>query len=401
MIESNRNAAYRRSRGSEAGVVMITVLVALVALLAIASLAIDGGMLWAARTQMQNAADGAALAAGRNLIDADAPAVTLAAAEAAAVSTASQNLAVSTPSITLLPADITYGDWDLDTRTFNSGVDLTNPDEVTAVEVVARLDNSTTGRIPSYLAGVLGRDDFAVTANATAYLGFAGGLSPGFAELPIVIDCCKLAGSDCKQDYCATIATNPPNPCSLDDPQLTGANDVSCLEFFNSSDQNACWTEFDPGNSSVNTSDLLDVVQDGNPVEISTDVPIYIDNGTKTPVISEINDKFLGDGYYVGEGKGVDRYTNPPGQPSKPDSWVVGFPVVECQTDKHCAGGDPTDIVGVVCFEIREIIVTPDKIIRGRFLCEGDALLEECDIGLTKSGGLDFGTRADLPVLVR
>jgi uncharacterized membrane protein len=97
MIESNRNAAHRRSRGSEAGVVMITVLVALVALLAIASLAIDGGMLWAARTQMQNAADGAALAAGRNLIDADAPAVTLAAAEAAAVSTASQNLAVSTP----------------------------------------------------------------------------------------------------------------------------------------------------------------------------------------------------------------------------------------------------------------------------------------------------------------
>jgi Flp pilus assembly protein TadG len=401
MIESNRNPAHRRSRRSEAGAVMVTLLVAMVALLAIASLAIDGGMLWAARTQMQNAADGAALAAGRNLIDADAPAVTLAAAEAAAVSTAGENRAVSTPSITLLPADITYGDWDLDTRTFNTGVDLTNPDEVTAVDVVARLDNSTTGRIPSYLAGVLGRDDFAVTASATAYLGYAGGILPGNAKLPIAIDCCKLAGPACDQDYCSTITANPPNPCTLDEPQLSGANDVSCLEFHNTSEQNACWTVFDGDSPSINTNALVDIVSDGNTYEISTDVPVYLDNGDKVPVIGEISDIFLGDGGHVGNAQGVDRYTNPVGQPSKPDSWVVSLPVVECQTDTHCAGGSPSQIVGAVCFEIREVIVTPDKIIRGRFLCKDDALFDECDLGLTKSGGLNFDIRADIPVLVR
>jgi hypothetical protein len=380
---------------------MIIVLVALVALLGISSLAIDGGMLWAARTQLQNAADGAALAAGRNLIDKDTPAVTLASAETAAVGTASENLAVSTPSITLLPADITYGDWDLDTRTFNTAVDLTNPDEVTAVDVVARLDDSTTGRLPAYFAGVLGRDDFAVTASATAYLGFAGGMLPGSAKLPIAIDCCKLAGSDCRQDYCPNITSNPPNPCTLDEPQLSGANDVSCLEFHSTPEQNACWTLFDGDSPSINTPDLIDIVSNGNEHEVSTDVPVYLDNGDKVPVIGEISDLFLGEGAYVGSAAGVDRYANPVGQPSKPDSWVVGLPVVECQSDSHCATGSPMYIVGAVCVEIREVIVTPDKIIRVRFLCQDDALFDECDLGLTKSGGLDFGVRADIPVLVR
>jgi hypothetical protein len=45
--------------------------------------------------------------------------------------------------------------------------------------------------------------------------------------------------------------------------------------------------------------------------------------------------------------------------------------------------------------------VTPDKLIRGRFICETDPLFDECDLGLTKSGGLNFGIRADIPVLVQ
>jgi hypothetical protein len=45
--------------------------------------------------------------------------------------------------------------------------------------------------------------------------------------------------------------------------------------------------------------------------------------------------------------------------------------------------------------------VTPDKEIRGRFLCPTDPLFEEeCDIP-TGSGGDDFGIRADIPVLVQ
>jgi len=389
------------SRRSETGVALITVLVALVALLGFAALAIDGGMLWTARTQLQNASDAAALAGAQNLIDVDTPAVTLASAETAAVGQASQNRAVSAPAVSVLPADISYGNWDLGTRTLDTSVDLTDPEQVTAVDVVARLDDSSTGRVPAQLARVLGRDAFTVTARSTAYLGYAGGILPGKVDLPIAIDCCKLKGSDCQQDYCATVSTSPPNSCSLETPQLSGANTVSCLEFHNTAEQNACWTLFDGDHPSVNTSSLVDLVGDGNEYEISTEVPIYLDNGDKVPVIGEISDRFLGDGGYVGAAEGTDRYANPPGQPSQPDSWVVGLPVVECQTDDHCASGDPMKVVGAVCFEMREVTVVPDKIIRGRFLCPGDPLFDECDLGRTKTGGLNFGVRADIPVLVR
>jgi hypothetical protein len=75
--------------------------------------------------------------------------------------------------------------------------------------------------------------------------------------------------------------------------------------------------------------------------------------------------------------------------------------VVECQTGIYCSNGSETEIVGFVCFEVREVETVPGKIIRGRFLCPTEPLFEaECDI-TTGSGGDDFGIRADIPVLVQ
>ena len=82
------------------------------------------------------------------------------------------------------------------------------------------------------------------------------------------------------------------------------------------------------------------------------------------------------------------------------DSWVVKLPVIECQAGQKCSGGDTADLVGFVCFELREINVTPSKVLRGRFLCPSDPLWDDCDLTGT-SGGLNFGIRADIPVLVR
>ncbi len=87
------------------------------------------------------------------------------------------------------------------------------------------------------------------------------------------------------------------------------------------------------------------------------------------------------------------------------DSWVVGLPVVECQDADHCAKGLPADVKGFVCLEIREIAVTPDKVIRVNFLCpdlhpDEYAQCKE-GLGLSTGGGDPFGIRADIPVLVR
>ena len=81
------------------------------------------------------------------------------------------------------------------------------------------------------------------------------------------------------------------------------------------------------------------------------------------------------------------------------------MPVVACQSEDHCAKGDPVDVTGFVCVEIREVTVTPDKIIRAQFLCPEfhPAQFQECmdGLGITGTGGDNFGIRADIPVLVR
>jgi len=391
--ESNQQDQSQRERG----VTTIVVVTSLLALLAAASLAIDAGMLWEAKTQVQNAADGSALAAAHQIHGNNATTVELPTATAAAIGTGASNVSVGNASLVILAGDLAYGHWDVATRTLDTSVDLTDPTQVDAVQVLARMDTTANGPMATLLAQVLGRTGFDVQADAIAYVGYAGNSLPGNIDLPIVIDCCKLNGPNCEDDFCTTITTNPPNPCALDDPQTTDSGDVSCLEFFATGNQNACWTEFDSGNSSVNTSDMVDIIQNGNPDDIDVSEGIFIDNGTKTPVIGEIFDRFQGNGYFNGDPSGVDRY--PPFDGTM-DSWVVGLPVVECQTSDHCAGGSPAAVVGFVCFELREVVVTPDKIIRGRFLCPTDPLFQECDIGVTTTGGIDFGLRADIPVLV-
>jgi hypothetical protein len=173
---------------------------------------------------------------------------------------------------------------------------------------------------------------------------------------------------------------------------------VTCLEFANTEEQNACWTEFSSDDPAVNTGDITDLVGTGYQEEVSSLFPIFVDNGTKTPVIDEVQSRMQGTGEYVGHAAGSDRYLPHTGVN---DSWIVGLPVIECQTEDHCAGGTVADMVGFVCFEIREVLVTPEKIIKGRFLCPDDPLFAECPIGPTGSGGDCFGIRADFPVLVR
>jgi Flp pilus assembly protein TadG len=391
-----KNPQHRR----QSGLTTVFVAIALVGLLAFGAFAVDVGMVWSARTQLQGAADSAALAGARQLIDGTG-AVDQGSTVASAQAVGALNEAITASSVSIAAADIDLGFWDSNARSFDPNVDLTDPSAVNAVDVVARLDAGINGPVTAVLSRVIGIDSFDIQANATAELGFAGSSLPGTIDLPIAIDCCQLAGADCQADYCSTIANNPPNPCSLEDPQdpdLNGGPGITCLEFHNTNDQNACWIAYDDQSPSVNTADLRDLVETGVDQEVSVDDSFYVDNGDKTPVIGEIDDKFQGTGSYTADGpSGTDRYAPIDGVM---DSWVVKLPVIECQSDDHCAGGDTADLVGFVCFELREINVTPGKVIRGRFLCPTDPLFDECDLG-GGTGGLDFGIRADIPKLVR
>ncbi len=391
---SRGSACVRRKR--QVGTVLLMLVVSMVGLFGVAALATDVGHVWAARSELQAAADAAALASAANLVDAAGTSVTLPAATASAQTYGLANQA-DQRAIAVLAGDLTFGDWDLQTSQLNTAVDLGDPDQVTAVQVVARLDQTANGPVQAILAQVMGRQNFPLTANATGYLGFAGSFPPGSVDLPLVIDCCTISGADCKGDYCSTVQNNIPNPC----PLKTTGEMVTCLEFNSTPEQNACWSEFDGTSPSINTPGLTDIVNNGTSSTVDVSHPIFLDNGDKTPIISDINDKFQGEGVFDSNPYGSDIYSPP--DDGLMDSWVIGIPVVECQTDAHCAGGDSFRIVGAVCFEIREIVVTPDKIIKGRFLCKGDAGFSQCGIGGagSGSGGLNFGVRAGIPVLVQ
>jgi Flp pilus assembly protein TadG len=386
------------------GTSSLTVLFALVALIGAASLALDVGAMMVGRTQAQNASDAAALAAAATMIDTTGPSVDIPTGNTTAQAVSNNNPALDETSVSIATADITYGNWDLATRTFDATVDLTDPYQVTAVDVIARLDNTNNGPVPALMSRVLGRNFFQVSSQSTAYLGFAGGnISPGALDLPVAIPCCKIAGAAC-DDFCPPGWT-PPNPCTVDSGD-SPSDTVSCLEFHSTPDQNACWTEYDGDSPNINTPGLSDIVENGSPVEVNVPMPMYVDNGTKTPVIAEIEDKFKvnppytsPDDYNTDKGGSVPTDYYPPFN-GTPDSWVVRLPVINCQDDDKCAGGDPATLEGVMCFEIREIIVTPSKIIKGTFMCPSHPRYDECEIGGTGGGG-NFGIIADIPVLVR
>lgn len=170
--------------------------------------------------------------------------------------------------------------------------------------------------------------------------------------LPIALDCCKITGADpgsaCSENFCES--NTIPNPCPLD-PTAELTSMVSCLEFNDKNKQNACWTSLDSASASVNTSDLIEIIESGN--LSMPNGPVFLDDGTKTAVLKALRSRY------------VDNQID--------GSWVVNLPVSECQNPGDgCSSGDAQNLVGFACFEILAVDLTPEKVIRGRFLCSSD-----------------------------
>jgi Flp pilus assembly protein TadG len=126
-----------------------------VVLLGMIAFAVDLGYLMMAKTQLQNAADSAALAAAGSM------------GQSQAISTqtaqtfASQNLIGQQP-VQLASSDITYGTWDKNTQIFTpSSTGLSN-----AVKVKTRADSTSTGAIPLFFGRIL--NIYSVNLSATS-----------------------------------------------------------------------------------------------------------------------------------------------------------------------------------------------------------------------------------------
>ena len=381
-MNDHRNRS-RVNRKNERGVILVWVTIALATLIGFAAWSTETSRAWQTKNQLQAAADSAALAGAGNLLSADFLTVDEAGARTAAMTYGAEHIALGT-NLIVAAADVEVGSWNMASQTFTAFPGNTDPNVMRAVRVVTRRDNVLNGPVVTILGQALGVTSISVNTAAVAEWGFAGSGGPGVVDLPIAIDCCAVAGNtpgaECTLDYCETVTNTIPNPCLLSNGETT-----SCLEFHSTPEQNACWTTFDGSSPSISVPGMTDIVQNGNPDDIGQE-PIYIDNGTKKPVIQDIKDRFDAQGSDT-DGDGIN------------DSWIVSLPMIECQNPgAGCAGGDTQYIVGFLCMDIHEIVVTPDKIIKGDFICSTDS---RCNTpGFGPGGTIPGSISADFPVIV-
>jgi Flp pilus assembly protein TadG len=186
---------------NESGVSAIIVAIVLVLLVCCAALAIDVGHLYVAKAELQNAADAGALAGARFLYNDDGTEVNTEAnqiAYDAAKANRSEKVSVDVNWEGGNTGDVERGHWCFATSTFTANdsttaVDLwnvsseeldNNPDFINAVRVVARRE---TTPVASFFATIFGHQGFLLSADAVAYIGFAGTLLPFDVEQPIAI----------------------------------------------------------------------------------------------------------------------------------------------------------------------------------------------------------------------
>lgn len=150
-----RNRWFGLAREERGGIAVLAALSAPV-LAGFAALAVDVGHAYMVRTELQSAADAAALAASMRLPDAAA-----ALAEARAI--AAENLPPSRHGEVLRDGDLVVGTWDPATRTLTPGGGAPN-----AVRVTLRRAAANGNPLPTFLAGILGVDFFDLEARATA-----------------------------------------------------------------------------------------------------------------------------------------------------------------------------------------------------------------------------------------
>ena len=183
------------------GAAAIFVALVIIPLIAFAALAIDIGHLYGVRNELQNGSDAGALAGARNLYNDSGTLVNVGANQIAydtATANKSEKVAVEVNDPNSNSGDVQRGHWSFATRTFTPNastapVDLwdvttaeldADPNFINAVRVVTRRSATPA---TSFFAKIFLPDDFRLSTDAVAYIGFAGTLPPGEADQPIAI----------------------------------------------------------------------------------------------------------------------------------------------------------------------------------------------------------------------
>lgn len=141
------------------GVAAVVTGLSVVLLFGMVALVVDVGQLYQTRSELQNAADAAALAAAEHI---DNPTLAIAAAQTWANENHTEG-----GGIIVLPSDVEFGVWDDNTKTFTPGATPTD-----AVRVTARRTDARGNPVEHSFAGVIGNPKSDVVARAVAKSNF-------------------------------------------------------------------------------------------------------------------------------------------------------------------------------------------------------------------------------------
>lgn len=351
------------------GVTVVVVAISLVVIIGFAALAVDVGYFMVSRNQLQNAADAAALGAARalgNIYSPLPPATPMSYEDQqtyicnpadilpVAKEVAASNSAAGQPVI-IQDADVEIGVWNTDTKTLTETLNQPN-----AVRVIARRDTTegVGGQITTFFARIFGINAVSVTATATAGL-----TSQSTAEWlpPFGI---SRAWFENKENFC-------------DNP----------IKFYPTNSPEGCagWHTYEqsPPNANRLKNILNGLIAPPHTAPGGETQETYFEfiGGTIASVFDEM--KLLFDTMRVLNDGKLDADENS-------NTWTTAVPVYDWP---DCSNPNKNvKIVGFATVVIDQVLVTPEKTIMGKVICE------YVDAG--RGSGGNYGTRGSIPGLV-
>lgn len=319
--------------------------------------AVDLGMVYSARNELQNAADAAALAGANTLVAVTSSGEALAEpdtaiSQAQSYSAANESIGVS---LSLPTDDITIGYWDFDAGDFDPDRTgpSTDPDDLTAMRVTLRRDSVANTPVSTFFSRIFGLDEVEITASAVGFLGWVGSMPAGEVDLPIAVSADAVSG-DGDSPNCGT-----------------------SLTFHSENVENASWTTFLswPTND-VTIRRLMEGSVQAPPLSVGEDIAITNGN-LSVPTFEALYQRFHAVGQDF-DGDGLADY------------WEVQLPVIEA----GYAGASSGTVVGFMTMVITGVQNAPGKFVTGYLKC---GMVELDSIG----GGDNYGMRATRATLIR
>jgi len=322
----------------EKGMTVILVAGITVMFMAFAALSVDIAHLYVVQNELQRAADAGALAGGRRLYYHDGSAVNTDAnqiAYEAAIENNSEKIAVEVQLPNTNTDDVQRGHWSFTTRTFTPSNRTTIPDlwnattaeldaDLTFVNAIKIRTRRQQTQANSFFARVVGFTGFNVSAEAIAYIGYAGAIPPLTLDQPIAV---------CKQSI------------------INNSNEYSCTtgRMMTDTHDTAAWSNLSQPCETATPPSIAPLICDeagANKMPLLIGRAMGIDNGQDNSGYMDVYECWKNDSSLDTDGDGIaDK------------SWQIVLPVINCCPDGVSNCTEPTinvcmKFVGIVEIDV-------------------------------------------------